>query len=162
MVSTARSAALLSGGKYFVKSPPTFQEYSAGQVLNIKNVQGRPVYGDGATDDTQNINQILVENPDCKLIYFPAGTYMVTDTIFVPAGRRIVGDPYASVISGVGSKFKDPAAVRPMVKFGYPGDVGVTQVSDMLFTVGDILPGCKIVRIPSLNMTLATHKTRSK
>ncbi|KAL3453731.1 pectate lyase superfamily protein-domain-containing protein [Aspergillus insuetus] len=147
MVSTTRSSALLSGGKYFVKPPPTFQEYSAGQILNIKNVQGRPVYGDGATDDTQNINQILAENADCKLIYFPAGTYMVTDTIFVPAGRRIVGDPYASVISGVGSKFKDPAAVRPMVKFGYPGDVGVMQVSDMLFTVGDILPGCKIVEI---------------
>ncbi|KAL5332849.1 pectate lyase superfamily protein-domain-containing protein [Aspergillus crustosus] len=146
-VTTPRSTALLTGGKYFTKSPPTFQEYSTDQVLNIKNVQGRPVYGDGATDDTQNINEILAENADCSLIYFPAGTYMVTDTIFVPAGSRIVGDPYASVISGVGTKFQDPAAVRPMVKFGYPGDVGVLQVSDMSFTVGDILPGCKIVEV---------------
>ncbi|KAL2807684.1 pectin lyase fold/virulence factor [Aspergillus granulosus] len=147
MVTTPRSPALLSGGKYFVKSPPTFQEYSAGQVLNIKTVEGRPVYGDGATDDTKNINLILAEYADCNLIYFPAGTYMVTDTIFVPAGKRIIGDPYASTISGLGSKFQDPAAVRPMVKFGYPGDVGVAQVSDMVFTVGDILPGCKIVEV---------------
>ncbi|KAL2867003.1 glycoside hydrolase family 55 protein [Aspergillus lucknowensis] len=147
MVTTPRSPTLLSGGKYFTKPPPTFQEYSVDRVLNIKNVQGRPVYGDGATDDTHNLNEILAESASCELIYFPAGTYMVTDTIFVPAGRRIVGDPYASVISGVGSKFQDPAAVRPMVKFGYPGDVGVAQVSDMTFTVGDILPGCKIVEV---------------
>ncbi|KAL3475080.1 pectate lyase superfamily protein-domain-containing protein [Aspergillus californicus] len=146
-VTTPRSSPLLIGGKYFTKSQPAYQEYPVDQVLNIKKVQGRPVYGDGATDDTQNINQILAENPDCKVIYFPAGTYMVTDTIFVPAGRRIVGDPYASTISGVGGKFQDQAAVRPMVKFGYPGDVGVAQVSDMVFTVGDILPGCKIVEV---------------
>ncbi|KAL2831101.1 pectate lyase superfamily protein-domain-containing protein [Aspergillus cavernicola] len=146
-VTTPRSPALLTGGKYFIKSPPTYQEYSVDQVLNIKKVQGRPVYGDGATDDTQNINGILAENADCKVIYFPAGTYMVTDTIFVPVGKRIVGDSYASSISGVGSKFQDQAAVRPMVKFGYPGDVGVMQVSDMIFTVGDILPGCKIVEV---------------
>ncbi|KAL4918595.1 pectate lyase superfamily protein-domain-containing protein [Aspergillus aurantiobrunneus] len=146
-VTTERSSALLSGGKYFTKSAPTFQEYSTSQVLNIKSVQGRPVYGDGETDDTQNINNILAEDSDCRVIYFPAGTYMVTDTIFVPAGRRIVGDPYASIISAVGANFKDPAAVRPMVKFGYPGDVGIAQVTDMMFTVGDILPGCLIVEV---------------
>ncbi|KAL4906769.1 hypothetical protein BDW74DRAFT_189930 [Aspergillus multicolor] len=147
MATTSRSPALLSGTKYFTKTAPTFQEYSKDQILNIKSVPGRPVYGDGATDDTQNINEILAENADCSVFYFPAGTYMVTDTIFVPSGRRIVGDPYASVISGVGAKFQDAAAVRPMVKIGYPGDVGVVQVSDMLFTVGDILPGCKIVEV---------------
>lgn len=146
-VTTPRSSALVSRGKYFTKSPPTFQEYSASQVLNIKNVEGRPVYGDGTTDDTQNINDILADSAGCSVIYFPAGTYMVTDTIFVPAGRRIVGDSFASVISAVGVKFQNPAAVRPMVKFGYPGDVGVAQVTDMMFTVGDILPGCKMVSI---------------
>jgi hypothetical protein len=44
-------------------------------------------------------------------------------------------------------KFQNPAAVRPMVRFGYPGDVGIAQVTDMMFTVGDILPGCKMVSI---------------
>ncbi|KAL4805619.1 pectate lyase superfamily protein-domain-containing protein [Aspergillus unguis] len=147
MVYTQRAPALVSGNKYFTKAPPTFQEYTRDQVLNIKNVEGKPVYGDGATDDTQNINEILATTTDCSLIYFPAGTYMVTDTIFVPAGRRIVGDAYASTISAVGPKFQDAAAVRPMMKFGYPGDSGVLQVADMMFTVGDILPGCKIVEV---------------
>lgn len=158
MVTTQRAPALLDGNKYFTMSPPTFSEYSKDQVLNIKNVKGRPVHGDGATDDTQNINQILAQTADCSLFYFPAGTYMVTDTIFVPAGRRIVGDAFASVISAVGTKFKDAAAVRAMVKFGYPGDVGVAQVSDMLFTVGDILPGCKIVSIISQIRSMTNNR----
>ena len=126
-------------------APPTYQDYDVGQVLNIKNVPGLPVYGDGETDDTRNINDILSRYKTCSLIYFPAGTYLVTDTIFVPAGTRIIGDPFASTISAVGSNFEDESAVRSMFRVGYPGDVGVAQVSDMLFTVADVLPGCQLV-----------------
>lgn len=78
----------------------------------------------------------------CKLIYFPAGTYIVTDTIVVPAGTRIIGDSFASTISGVGSKFMDEHSPRAMVRIGYPGDTGIAQMSDMMFTVADVLPGC--------------------
>lgn len=81
----------------------------------------------------------------CKLIYFPAGTYIVTDTIIVPAGTRIIGDSFASTISGVGSKFMNEHSPRAMVRIGYPGDTGVAQMSDMMFTVADVLPGCKMV-----------------
>jgi hypothetical protein len=43
-----------------------------------------------------------------------------------------------------------------MVQVGEPNDVGVAQISDMLFTVADILPGCKLVSWPGpLNLTLA-------
>lgn len=44
-----RSPVLLSGGKYFTMAPPTYQEYSVNQVVNIKDVKGFPVYGDGQT-----------------------------------------------------------------------------------------------------------------
>ncbi|KAG2413903.1 hypothetical protein HFD88_003093 [Aspergillus terreus] len=145
MVQTNRSSSLLSGNKYFTMAPPTYREYSVSEVLNIKSVPDRPVKGDGQTDDTKNINAILAQNRDCKLIYFPAGTYIVTDTIFIPSGTRIIGDPYASTISAVGANFKSTTAVRTMVQVGYPGDVGVAQISDMLFTVADILPGCQMV-----------------
>ncbi|KAF9892794.1 hypothetical protein FE257_000383 [Aspergillus nanangensis] len=152
-VQTERSSPLLSGNKYFTMAPPTYQEYSASETLNIKSVTDKPVEGDGETDDTQNINAILAQYHDCKVIYFPAGTYIVTDTIFVPAGVRIVGDAFASTISAVGDKFKDPSSVRAMVRLGYPGDTGVIQVTDMLFTVADILPGCQMVEV-----NIAGHK----
>lgn len=142
---THRSQRLTVGGKYFTMPPPTYADYGTNQVLNIKSVPGLPVYGDGSTDDSKNINRILIEQRGCKLIYFPAGTYIVADTIFVPRETRIIGDPFASVISATGDAFKSEASPRPMMRFGYPGDTGVSQVSDMVFTVADILPGCKLV-----------------
>jgi glucan 1,3-beta-glucosidase len=42
-----RPPLLLSSGKYFTMAPPTYQEYSVEQVVNIKTVKDFPVYGDG-------------------------------------------------------------------------------------------------------------------
>ncbi|PKY07913.1 putative exo-beta-1,3-glucanase [Aspergillus campestris IBT 28561] len=152
-VKTARSQPLLSGDKYFTMQPPTYTDYTASEVLNIKSVPGKPVHGDGATDDTWNINSILAQNRNCKIIYFPAGTYIVTDTIVVPAGTRIVGDAFASTISAAGDKFANSRDVRTMVRLGNPGDMGLIHVSDMVFTVADVLPGCKLVEV-----NIAGHK----
>ncbi|OBT38861.1 hypothetical protein VE00_10871 [Pseudogymnoascus sp. WSF 3629] len=146
-VTTPRAAALLSNGKYFTMAPPTYQEYSVDQVLNIKTVAGLPVYGDGATDETNNINAILSQYAGCKIIYFPAGTYIVTNTINVPAGSRIYGDAFGTAISALGGNFYNPAAPATMVKVGNAGDVGVAQITDMLFTVADVLQGCKLVEV---------------
>jgi glucan 1,3-beta-glucosidase len=146
-VTTPRAAALLSNGKYFTMAPPTYKQYSVDQVLNIKTVAGLPVYGDGATDDTNNINAILSQYAGCKVIYFPAGTYIVTNTINVPAGSRIYGDAFGTAISAVGGNFYNPAAPTTMVKVGNAGDVGVAQITDMLFTVADVLQGCKLVSL---------------
>jgi glucan 1,3-beta-glucosidase len=127
-------------------APPTYQQYSASKVLNIKSVSGYPVYGDGSTDDTANINSILSQYAGCYIIYFPAGTYIVTNTILVPAGSRIYGDAFASAISATGSNFYNPISPTTMVQVGNSGDVGVAQISDMIFTVADVLQGCKLVR----------------
>lgn len=148
MVTTPRTDPLLeSSGNYFTMKPPTFTQYSANQFVNIKSVSGLPVMGDGVTDDTDNINAILQQYAGCKIIYFPAGTYIVTNTIFVPAGSIIVGDPYASAISAVGSNYWNPDAPGTMVQVGNPGDVGTAQFVDMLFTVADVLQGCKLVEV---------------
>jgi glucan 1,3-beta-glucosidase len=137
----------LSDGNYFITEyPPTFQEYSVDQVLNIKSVADLPVYGDGSTDDTANINSILSQYAGCYVIYFPAGTYIVTDTITVPSGSRIYGDAYGTAISAIGSNYYNPDAPGTMVQIGNAGDVGIAQIVDMIFTVADVLQGCKLVR----------------
>ncbi|RHZ59231.1 hypothetical protein CDV55_106081 [Aspergillus turcosus] len=147
-VTTPRANVLLgANSKYFTMAPPTYAQYSSSQFINIKTVSGLPVMGDGATDDTANINAILAQYAGCKIIYFPAGTYIVTGTIFVPAGSIIVGDAYASAISATGSNFWNPDAPTTMVKVGNAGDVGVAQFTDMLFTVADVLQGCKLVEV---------------
>ena len=136
--------------------PPTFQEFPIDQVINVKTVANVPVQGDGITDDTANINSVLLQSIG-KVVYFPAGTYMVSDSLVIPPGSRIYGDAFASAISAVSStKFLDPNAPTAMVKLGLPGDVGVGQIVDMLFTVSDILPGCKLVskHLHELSLTL--------
>ena len=125
--------------------PPTYQDFTIDQVVNVKTVANLPVRGDGTTDDTANINTILL-NSVGKVVYFPAGTYIVTDTVVIPPGSRIFGDAFASAISAAFStRFTNPDAPTAMVKLGNPGDVGVGQINDMLFTVADVLPGCKLV-----------------
>jgi glucan 1,3-beta-glucosidase len=146
-IHTPRASSLLNGRQYFTAPPPTYEDYSSDKIVNIKSVSDSPVFGDGKTDDTVNINAILSQNAGCSIVYFPAGTYIVTDTIFVPARTRIVGDAFASVISAAGNNFMTASSPKAMVRIGYPGDTDVAQISDMVFSVADILPGCKLVSL---------------
>jgi glucan 1,3-beta-glucosidase len=52
-----------------------------------------------------------------------------------------------SEISATGERFKDENKPTAMVQVGNPGQKGVAQFVDMLFTVADILPGCKLVEV---------------
>lgn len=142
--TTARAGALLgSDGKYFTMKQPQYEKYDAGQFANIKD-QG--VKGDGSADDTAAINAALLANANCKITYFPQGVYLVFDTITIPPGSRIVGEVW-STISAMGAKFRDANNPRVMLKVGNAGDIGVAQISDMLFTVGEVLPGAILMEI---------------
>ena len=102
--------------------------------------------GDGQTDDTNCINTILSQFAGCAVIFFPAGTYIVTNTIKIPPGSRLIGEAL-STISASGSNFKNANAPIPMIQLGQPKDQGVGQISDMLFTVADLLPGCILLEV---------------
>src|SRR5579862_3635986 len=134
----ARSASLLSNGKYLTIPPPTYSQNDVSQFINVKSVSGLPVYGDGQSDDTQNLNAIISQYASSKILFFPQGTYIVTNTITFPAGSRVVGEAW-SAISALGSNFYNPESPVPMVRVGSPGDKGIAQFSDMLFTVADVL-----------------------
>ncbi|RFU33704.1 hypothetical protein B7463_g2616, partial [Scytalidium lignicola] len=140
------SALLDSSGKYVVVAPPTYEEYDVSEFVNVKTVAGLPVFGDGATDDTANLNTIISQNAGCKILFFPAGTYIVTSTLFFPTGSRVVGEAW-SAISAAGSAFFNPSSPTVMVRVGNPGDRGVAQFSDMLFTVSDVLQGCTLLEV---------------
>ncbi|KAH9907978.1 glycoside hydrolase family 55 protein [Xylariomycetidae sp. FL2044] len=133
-------------GSYYRFPPPTYQEYGVDQFVNVKNVPGHPVAGDGQADDTASLQAIIDENAGCKVLFFPYGIYLVTDTLLFPPGSRVFGEAW-STISATGSRFINPDAPVPMVKVGNTGDVGVAQFNDMLFTVEDILPGCTLLEV---------------
>ena len=146
--STPRSTSLLSSGKYFTIAPPTYQQYDVTQFLNVKTVQGYPVAGDGSTDDTTNLNTIISMYAGCKILFFPAGAYIVTNTLFFPTGSRVVGEGgYGVQISASGNRFKQQNAPIPLIRVGNAGDKGVAQFSNIIFTVADILPGCILLEV---------------
>ncbi|KAJ7207671.1 pectin lyase fold/virulence factor [Mycena rebaudengoi] len=64
---------------------------------------------------------------------FEAGTYLVTDTIFVPPNTIIVGQMF-SVIMGAGPKFANQNSPTPVLRVGNPGDEGAVEISDMVIT----------------------------
>jgi len=107
-------------------APPTYQEYALDQFINIESVPGLTVFGDGVHDDTANTNAILSKFAGCKLAFFPHGTYIVTNTIFVPTGFHIVGEVW-SAISAVGGNFFNSSKPVPMVKVGKSSDVASVQ-----------------------------------
>lgn len=147
LYNSPRPSALTgSNGNYFVMEPPTYQEYDVDQFVNVKTVSQYPVHGDGSTDDTDNLNAVISMYAGCKILYFPAGTYIVTDTIFFPAGSRVVGEAWAA-ISATGSNYYNPQSPNAMVRVGNAGDKGVAQFSGMLFTVADVLQGCTLLEV---------------
>jgi glucan 1,3-beta-glucosidase len=146
-VTTSRPPLLVNGtGFYHTVIPPTYAEYDASQVVNVKDVAGHPVAGDGATDDTASLQAILNTAAGKKIVYFPHGIYLLSDTLLVPSGSRLFGEAFTQ-ISATGSKFADARKPRPMFKIGNPRDVGVAQMSDFLFSLADILPGAVLVEV---------------
>jgi hypothetical protein len=146
-LTTTRLNALLSNGKFFTRSQPTYAEYAADQVVNVKAVSAHPVEGDGRTDDVASLNAILADNAaNCKITYFPYGVYIVKDTLKIPVGSRIAGEAWA-VISGAGDAFKDASNPKPVVQVGQANDVGVIEIQNIRFSVSEVLPGATILEI---------------
>jgi glucan 1,3-beta-glucosidase len=148
LIKTSRPTTLVnSTGFYYTVVPPTYQEYDVSQVVNVKAVSAHPVRGDGSTDDTVSLQAIINAAASAKqVVYFPHGIYIVTDTLLIPPGSRVYGEAWTQIAAS-GDKFKNANQPRAMVMVGNPGDVGVAQMTDFLFTVGDVLPGTKMVEV---------------
>ncbi|KAJ6608599.1 glycoside hydrolase family 55 protein [Mycena sp. CBHHK59/15] len=138
-----KSAALLdSTGAIFGKTHPQYADYHVSQFVSVRD---EGAAGDGKTDDTAVINRVLSEYAGCKIIFFDAGTYIVTSTITIPAGARIVGEAW-SVISGVGPAFQDQNNPQVVVEVGTPGSRGVIEITDMIFSTVGPAPGAIVVQ----------------
>lgn len=76
-----------------------------------------------------------------KVIFFPAGIYLVEDTVLIPEGSIIVGEGWSQIMA-TGTKFQNANEPHVMVRVGNQGDSGSIQIQDMLFTVQGSTAGC--------------------
>ena len=67
------------------------------------------------------------------MVYFPHGSYIVTSTINIPPGTKIVGEAWSEIM-GRGNAFADITSPVVMLQVGTAGQSGVVEISDMLFT----------------------------
>ena len=139
----SKSSVLLdSEGNFFQRAKPQYEEYAVSDFVSVKS-QG--AVGDGRTDDTAAIQNALNNYAGCKIIYFPAGVYLLSSTVFVPAGTRIVGELWP-VLAATGAAFGDMSNPIPMLKIGNAGDQGVVEISDILFSHKGQVPGAILVQ----------------
>lgn len=123
---------------YFERPRNQYTDKSAADFIHLKD-QGAK--GDGSTDDTVAVQSALDKYGDgSKIIYVDAGTYILTDTVTIPEGTKIVGETW-SQFAASGDKFSDPEKPIPMLKVGSKGDIGAVEMQDLILTSKGPTPG---------------------
>ncbi|KAJ2916182.1 hypothetical protein MD484_g4242, partial [Candolleomyces efflorescens] len=135
------SSLLDSAGRIVSRPQPQYESFLVSDFVSVKDHGAK---GDGVTDDTQALKTIFTQYAGCKIIFFDAGHYIVTDTIFIPAGTRMVGEAW-TVLAGRGAKFQNQRDPQVVFQVGKPGDVGVVEISDIIFSTVGPAAGAVIV-----------------
>ncbi|KAH7303156.1 pectate lyase superfamily protein-domain-containing protein, partial [Stachybotrys elegans] len=122
---------LLDGnGRVFARPKPHYGHIGAGGFV-VATDHGVSNFAEG--DQSDAINRLLASNVG-KPIFFPAGIYYVQKTVFIPVGSIIVGELWSQIM-GTGAFFADENDPQVMVRVGNPGDAGIVEISDMMWTV---------------------------
>ncbi|KAI0188725.1 glycoside hydrolase family 55 protein [Xylaria flabelliformis] len=139
----SRPASLLSGGKYYQRSKPSYGELSSSSFLSVRAGGAK---GDGKTDDTAALQRVITAAAaSSKVVYFDAGTYKVTSTIFIPAKSKIVGEAFPAIMSS-GSFFNDINSPKPVVQVANPGEYGIVEWSDMIVSTQGAQAGAVMIQ----------------
>jgi glucan 1,3-beta-glucosidase len=144
MAPASRPSALLASGtsNYLTQSKP---QYEASPVASFLSVRAAGAKGDGQTDDTAALNAALQSAAASnQIIYIDQGTYVISDTLMVPAGSRIVGEAYP-VLLATGSNFANINQPKAVVQIGNAGDTGLLQWSDTIVGTRGSTPGAILV-----------------
>ena len=89
--SANRTASLVdkSTSYFFTRNAPTYENIKAVEMVNIRSMGAK---GDGRTDDTAIINQVLAGAANSSsVVFFPYGVYLITNKINIPIGLRVIG-----------------------------------------------------------------------
>ncbi|KAK0654941.1 pectate lyase superfamily protein-domain-containing protein [Cercophora newfieldiana] len=131
---------------YYERSKPQYESFPASAFLSARE---HGAAGDGVTDDTASLNALfkaVSEANFSSVAFLDAGYYLVTDTVYVPAGALIVGEPLAAVIMGAGAKFSDMNNPHPVVMIGMPGEVGLIEMSDVIVSTKGAAAGALLIQ----------------
>ncbi|PPQ70273.1 hypothetical protein CVT26_014562 [Gymnopilus dilepis] len=124
------SSLLDSAGRIVSRTHPQYANYATSQFVSVKDHGAK---GDGVTDDTAALTSIFQQFSGCKIIFFDAGIYVVTNTITIPAGTQMVGEGW-TVLAAKGSNFNNANSPRAAFRIGDTGSQGIMEITDFVFT----------------------------
>lgn len=146
------SALVTSTGAYYARSKPQYEGLSTSSFLSVR---GAGAKGDGVTDDTKALQAAINSAKSSgKVLFFDAGYYKVTSTLYVPAGSRITGESYPVIMSS-GSFFSNIKSPKAVVQIGKVGETGVVEWSDMIVSTQGAQAGASLIQW-NLNSPSAT------
>lgn len=144
IAAPTKVASLLNNGNIYARSKPQYESLPLTSFVSVQAAQYGAM-GNGVHDDTAAINAALTAAAgQNKVVYFPAGAYLVSDTITVPANTKIVGILWPMILAS-GAKFQDASNPYPVFQIGKVGEQGTVEISDMLFGIQGPNPGAIMV-----------------
>jgi len=138
----SRPSSLVDGGKYYTRSKPQYNNLPASSFSSVRSAGAA---GDGKSDDTAALQKVIdAATAAGNIVFFDAGTYLVTSTLRIPAGAKLVGEAY-SVIMSSGSFFNADTP-QPVVQVGTPGSTGQVEWSDMIVATQGAQSGAILIQ----------------
>lgn len=134
--------ALTDGsGVVFERTKPQYEGTPASAFISVK---GAGAKGDGVTDDTKAIQDVLDKATADQIVYFDHGAYVVTSTIKIPKNIKITGEIWPMIMAS-GEAFSDQNKPIPMLQVGQPGDTGSVEMSELMLETKGPAPGAILV-----------------
>ena len=137
----SKPAALLSGGKFFERSKPQYENVPSANFVSVKSAGAK---GDGSTDDTTAIQNALNGLTADQILYFDHGAYIVSNTITVPNNAKITGEIWPLILAK-GDAFSDQSNPKAVFQVGTSGATGGVEMSDLVFQTVGPQPGAVLI-----------------
>ncbi|UNI24919.1 hypothetical protein JDV02_010636 [Purpureocillium takamizusanense] len=125
---------------YFERQKPQYENSALGDFVHVKDFGAK---GDGVTDDTAALQAALYASQG-KVLFVDAGSYILTGTVTVPAGSKVVGETWSQLVA-TGKYFADASKPKVMLKVGNANEVGSIEMQDLIFTSRGPAPGLIMV-----------------
>ena len=148
-----RSNGLSVGNVYYERSKPSYATVPVSQFLSTRTTGAK---GDGIADDTAALQKAInTASLSGQIVFFDAGTYRITKTLYVPRGSKLVGESF-SVIMSSGPFFARMEHPKPVVQVGKPGEAGNVEWSDMIVSTQGSQAGAVLIE---WNLASLEHKS---
>ncbi|KAL1888751.1 hypothetical protein Sste5346_009377 [Sporothrix stenoceras] len=132
-------------GSYYARAKPQYETLRACHFMSARAAGAK---GDGVTDDTAALQEVInFATRTGNVVYIDYGLYLVTSTLTIPPGARIVGEAYPVIMAGGDSFFKSDSNPQPLLQVGATsGEQGTVELSDFVLATQGAQAGAILIQ----------------